>query len=433
MKPCNEGERVHHELLGNFFNNQLKNAQSLILTLSREGNPYEYADLRNVMNFSVPSLNIVNNVCNRDELGAGALSKFRKQRMVYNNSNDDDADNDNNIKTPFWSPLPKNNWQMFSDINIIINPKQKTFTTMKKEKQLYARMLFVSKTRPELCPERVIGEYEFTSIPPSNFSPDGSLITSKSNESLIQLIMDRETTGEEIENDFDIPNEENSAIIVNAMEILDIIKKRKPLEKVSDLAKHFMDELKKVTEGFSEVRLIFKRFDLTPLNDYKAKDKNLKKVAIYFHVKNNTPIKNFDSFMAHVDTRIELSTFLGKMVFERFKDSTIKYLVAYENKYFVNKSLEVFTNLEREHNFMDIKQIIISNVVDIAKPNRNRMLTINSIDIDLIILLSGLFDQIPPYTTMKSGGKKIEIKNLYNRLGYKLSESIIGWYCFHGE
>lgn len=432
VKSSYEKAKVHHELVGNFFANQLRNAQNLIYILSREGNPYEYADLRNLMNFSVPRSNICHDVCNRDELGVKALNKFRQERMVYVNGESDHENED--TKIPFWSPLTKNNFQMFSDIHIVVNGKQKTLTTLKIEKQLYARMLFVSKSRPELCPETVIGEFEFTNIPPSNFSPDGSMITVKSNDSLIKLIMELPVIDDE-DMFFEMPTDENSVIIVNAMEILESIKKQKqkPMENVSDLVNQFLSELEKAVEGYSEVRLIFERFAVKHVNEYDPKARISKKAAIHYHVKNNTPIKSLDSFLAHVNTRVELSTFLGQLVFERYKDSPTKYLVAYGNKYLVNESLAEATNLGTEHDLVDLKQIILSNVADISKINRNRILTINSTDVDLIILLTGLFQHIPPYTTAKWDRKSIKIMDIYNRLSYKLSDSIIGWYAFHGK
>lgn len=118
---------------------------------------------------------------------------------------------------------------------------------------------------------------------------------------------------------------------------------------------------------------------------------------------------------------------------ERFKGSEIKYLLAYENKYVVNESFTGCTNLPEEHSFTDIKQIILANVIDIAKANRNRVLYINSLDVDLAILLTGLFNHIPPQTIMKSNGAVINVMDLYNRLGDRISESIIGWYSFNGK
>lgn len=111
VKHSLEEEKIHHELVGNFFANQLKSAQNLINTLSKEGNPYEYIDLRNLMTFSVPRPSICNDVCNRDELGVKALNKFRKERMVCDESSESECCED--VKIPFGSTLTKKNFKCF--------------------------------------------------------------------------------------------------------------------------------------------------------------------------------------------------------------------------------------------------------------------------------------------------------------------------------
>ncbi|KAJ6648121.1 hypothetical protein Bhyg_03346 [Pseudolycoriella hygida] len=395
-KICPTKYSLFQQGSSSIINTYIKNAQNLASVLIREGNPFEYQDLRNLINFSVPRTAICYDVCHRDKRGIEALKKFRDERMVEGNDNDENVDS-----IAFWSTLPKNNLQMFSDIHIVINEKQKTLTTLKKEKQLYARMLVALKARPELSPEKIIGEFEFTNIPPSNFSPDGEMITVKSNDPLMNLIMARPNSENETTDFYERPTEEDSVIIFNATEILEIVKKKKPMEK--------------------------------RLNDNNAKATNQKKAVIHYHVKSTTPMKNFDNFFAHTDTRIELCAFLGQAVLEHFKESKIKHLVAYGNKYFVSKSLAAETTLAMEHEYTETKQIILSNVADISKLYRNRKLTIYSEDIDLAVLLIGLFNQIPPYTKIKWNRKTIRIIDLYSRLGNRLSEAIIGWYVFNGN
>lgn len=408
----------------------MKNAQKLANVLSREGNPYEYADLRNLINFSVPRSTICYDVCHRDELGIKALDNFREARMVQRK--DDVNDKNGNVDSiPFWSTLPRNNFQMFSDTQIIVNEKQKRLTTLKKEKQLYARMLVALKARPELSPESIIGNYEFTNIPPSNFSPDGATITVKSNDSLMNLIMQLPISEDESDQFYEISTKDDSAIIVNATEVLEIVKKKKPLANVSDLVKHFLLELEKIVADHTEFRLIFHRYDTMSVSNVKGI--NPKKAVVHYHVKSNTPIKNFDNFFAHVNTRIELSSFVGQAVLKHFEKSTIKHLVAYGKQYFISRSLAGETELSSEHAFTDLKQIILSNVADIAKFNRNRALTIFCEDMDLAVLLIGLFDRIPPNTKMKWNSESISIFDLYSRLGSHLSGAIIGWYVFNGK
>lgn len=80
------------------------------------------------------------------------------------------------------------------------------------------------------------------------------------------------------------------------MGILDIVKKKKPMEKVSDLVTHFVTELEKTVEDYSEVRLIFQHFDVKHVTDYNTKIANPKRVVVHYHINNNTPIKNVENF-----------------------------------------------------------------------------------------------------------------------------------------
>lgn len=147
----------------------------MLKTLAREGNPFGFKDLTNLMIFSIPNSKIVNNVINRDTLGQKALEDFRKKRMSSEST------------VPFWDPFKKIQLKMFSDTEIVIK-KLNISTTLKVEKQLYARLLFLSTSRPDLCPKTIIGEYEFSNIPASNFLPNGKMIELKSNDSLLSVV-----------------------------------------------------------------------------------------------------------------------------------------------------------------------------------------------------------------------------------------------------
>ncbi|KAJ6647970.1 hypothetical protein Bhyg_03195 [Pseudolycoriella hygida] len=134
----------HHEAFGNFFQNQLKNSQNLINILAKGGNPFLYPDLRNLVNYSVPSDEIRENVIKRDDIGTKLVHLFREQRMMENST------------IPFWSTLPRTNLKVFSGTEIMVNNGEKLVTSIRKEKQMYARMLAISRTRSELCPDKVI-------------------------------------------------------------------------------------------------------------------------------------------------------------------------------------------------------------------------------------------------------------------------------------
>lgn len=121
IKPSGHKQQQHHELVGNLFANRLKHSQNLANVLSREGNPFAYLDLRNLINFAVPNDAIRKDILQRDQLGLDALNTFRKERMVEKS------------KIPFWSPVSKNNFKMFSDIEIAVSGITKVITSLRQE------------------------------------------------------------------------------------------------------------------------------------------------------------------------------------------------------------------------------------------------------------------------------------------------------------
>lgn len=393
--------------------------------MTKEGNPFEYPDLRNLVNYSVPSDTIRKNVLNRDELGKKFLKTFREERMMENST------------TPFWSTLARNNLKMFSDTEIKVNNSQKLLTSIRKEKQLYARMLAISRTRPELCPDKVIGDYEFTNIPPSNFMPDGRIITAKpkSNASLIGLIQKMPRPASDLQQQLNV--EQESVVIIDARDLLNEIKKIKSVSKVCDLANMFVSLLTTTSNKYSEVRLIFHPFVQNSLKETEdQKCNSSQKVPIYYHAANNTPIKNIENFLAHVNTRIELATFLAKKALNHFQGSEKRFLVAYENKFAANCPLADMcsTNLETGiHNLEETNHLILLNAVDVAQMNSNRNLTIKATNTDVVVQLIDLYKSVPPITTVNISGQLVNIGDLHFRLGDKYSKALLGWYAFQGK
>lgn len=389
--------------------------------MAKEGNPFLYPDLRNLVNYSVPSSEICKNVLDRDKTGIELVKVFREERMMEKST------------TPFWSTLPRKNLKLFSDTEIKINSTQKLVTSIRKEKQLYARMLAISRTRPELCPDKVIGDYEFTNIPPSNFLTDGRIITPKSNAQLIKLIQKMPISGSGLQED----REHESVTIIDAWDLLKDIKKTEPIKKVSDLVNIFLSALTTISNNSSEIRLIFHPFVKNSLNESADwKHCSLRKAQAYYHINNNTPIQNLENFLAHINTRIELATFLAKAARKHFQNSDASFLVAYGNKYESNRALVDICSKNLEtglHTLEGTNQLILLNAVDVARKNSNRSLTIKASKTDIVVQLIEFHECIPPNTTVKMSGQLVNIGDLRSHLGDKYTKALFGWYAFQGE
>ena len=127
-------------------------------------------------------------------------------------------------------------------------------------------------SRPELVPklEEMIGEYEMSVVPRSLCSVDGSLYIPVDKASLMHAI--EGTTAEPVsetvssgthgDTQIDIVphNAPPKVLIVDAMAVLQSIKKTPMMLKLSDLQEAFIKRIEFMMVGYSEGRVVFDRY-----------------------------------------------------------------------------------------------------------------------------------------------------------------------------
>lgn len=295
--------QLHHEIIGNLFKTRLEKAKMLAKVLCKEGNPFLFNDICNLVNFSVPSEEIKKNVADRDVIGEKAFQNFWKSRVSEKRT------------IPFWDTLHRNNISYFSSQAITIKDQRTSRqSTLKQERNLYMRLLAVSKARPQDL-KSTIGEFEFCSYPPSNFTPNGDFIKHDDKSKLFNLLNKLKKTTEP-------PSTESptfiecSLIFIDGMRLVNEITKTGRLNTAHDFALEFVRRLQRLTEKFSEVRLLFDEYVENSLKNATRIKRNVtKKLPIHFHVNDSTPIRNVKQFLAHWKTKKELTKYLGDKVF----------------------------------------------------------------------------------------------------------------------
>ncbi|KAJ6647969.1 hypothetical protein Bhyg_03194, partial [Pseudolycoriella hygida] len=205
---------------------------------------------------------------------------------------------------------------------------------------------------------------------------------------------------------------------------------------VSDLAKLFLIELETVSKNAAEIRLIFHPFVRNSLNHSDDQRRcHLKKPAVYYHVTSNTPIERLENFLAHINTRTELATFLAKAAQQYFQKSGVNFLVVYENKFVSNRNLAQMCSKDLEtgvHGLQTTNQLILLNTVEVAKKDTKRDLTIKASNTDIVVQLIHFYEFIPANTTVNISGQFANIGELHCYLGDKRSKALFGWYAFQG-
>ena len=144
---------------------------------------------------------------------------------------------------------------------------------MREERDLLARCSHLSQgSRPELVPklEEMIGEYEMSVVPCSLCSGDGSLYILADKSSLMHAIEGAtaepvaETVSSDTHGDTQVDivphSEPPKVLIVDAMAVLQSMKKTPMMLKLSDLQEAFIKRIEFMMVGYSEGRVVFDRY-----------------------------------------------------------------------------------------------------------------------------------------------------------------------------
>ena len=151
----------------------------------------------------------------------------------------------------------------------------------------------------------------------------------------------------------------------------------------------------------------------------------------------NTEIKSVKSFLAHINTKAELTRYLSRKTLEHYEGQDKQVLVMHHTIMEANCPLsEILSMPEMDtgrHDLEEGDQLVILNAYDVMHKDPQVQLDIFSIDTDVFVLLTSLFPSIPTSTTLiRRGSERVSIQDSYKKLGSKRAEALIGWYAFKG-
>ena len=115
---------------------------------------------------------IKGDLCNQSEMGRNLLETFVLERIKSG-------------KVNFWSPMKKRKllpWKTNAKV-LKVSTKEKV-VELREDRSLFARMLMVCKTHPEIDIKESVGQYEFSLVPRSLFAADGLMLHYSSKKKL---------------------------------------------------------------------------------------------------------------------------------------------------------------------------------------------------------------------------------------------------------
>ncbi|CAH3164811.1 unnamed protein product, partial [Porites lobata] len=186
--------------------------------------------------------------------------------------------------------------EMFAFIQAVRN----TIIELKEDRNLFARLAMVCKSRPEIDIQEAVGLYEFTVVPRSLFARDGTMLHCSCKSALMHILEKAggpSTNTQEITAGFKVA-------IVDGMAEVQSLDKPEWIKNCRDLAEHFTN------------RLLVKYDVPSSLKSATRVKRQGGHVPIYYRITDSTHIAKLPmkKLLAHSKTKGELTTFLAKNV-----------------------------------------------------------------------------------------------------------------------
>ncbi len=411
---------LHHEVVGTRGKNMLVNAAKIATIISKQGNPFSKTDMFNLMTFAIPTAVVCSNIEERDNLGQQALEKFVSTRMV-----------EKTVK--FWYSQTKNKWTYFKDVGATISAKVNgQVVSIKQERKLISRLLVAAKSRSDLDVKDAIGEFEFNVAPPSNFHPNGSMIMLSDKSKVLHSVLGLPRPDVDMDT---LETGEPCVLIVDAMCIVNMVIKTPDMTHGCHFARKFVDMVVAMGTSYDEIRIVFDQYLSGSLKETTRDKRTLKTTPIQYHVNDDTDIRNIKTFLSHINTKAELTKYLSDKLINHYRGKPQKVLVMHHTTMEANCPLHVVVDMPEmtsgTHNLEEGDQLVLLNAFDVMHKHPRAKLDVFSIDTDVFVILTALFDMLLKATTfIRKNNERVSIQDSHVRLGAKHALALIGWYAF---
>ncbi|KAG1655742.1 hypothetical protein GQR58_024329 [Nymphon striatum] len=357
---------LHHELTSEKSSKLVRNAAKLVGNINMQGNPFLKNDMYNLMTFAVAPDDVSKDIEYRDQHGKEALQHFVSTRMVNNT-------------VEFWGAQKRTS----SSISRIL--------------------LVIAKSRPEYVVKDAIGNFEFNVTPPSNFHPDGSMIMLSSKSQLVPLIMKMSAPGGASNV---VQYEENVSIRVLIIDAMCL----------------------GMSASYDELRIVFDQYISGTLKETTREKRSLKLAHVHYHVNDDTEIKSIKSFLAHIDTKAELTTYLSHNIISHYRGHIQKVLVMHHTTMLSNCPLPDIVSMpgmsSGRHSLEEGDQLVLLNACDVMHKDPQSFLDVFSVDTDVFVLLTGHYKLISKSTTLiRRGSERLSIRESYSTWAEKSRRS----------
>ena len=243
----------HHNLTTAVLSREEKNVSKLTTTIRCYTEPFTEPgdDLFNLVTKVVMSEEVKRDLCVQSIERAKLLNMFFTERIQKGNES-------------LWSPMKKRKlltWKSTGKkTKVTANNK---IVELREDRCLFACVLMMCQSRPEINLQEAIGMYEFSLVTRSLFAADGTILPCSTKSALMSFIEKEapaaatssdETTGVHVAR--------SEVVIVDGMVELQSLYKPAAITTCAHLAEHFTEHPLQKHCCSEEIRLVFDRYDV---------------------------------------------------------------------------------------------------------------------------------------------------------------------------
>ena len=220
-----------------------------------------------------------------------------------------------NGEKSIWETIKKEKLPTFDSLNKKVTLQlNKKIVRIKEERKLMSRFIIAARTRQDIDLTHYLGEYEFSVVPQSLFSSDGSLHQT-ADKSTVARELHKAITCDNVVN---APSEngEHKVIIFDGMAVVNRIDiKKSRIKTCKEFATTFCNIIFAESEGFDEVRIIFDPYDKKSLNN-QPRSKRTHGNAAQYYIQDEAIIGHLTTkqFLSSIETKNKLTAFLSHKV-----------------------------------------------------------------------------------------------------------------------
>ena len=320
-----------------------------------------------------------------------------------------------------WDTIKKEKIGTFvSNNKVAIVTINQQIIAIKEERKLMNRLLVASRTRPDIDLQFCLGKYEFSVTPPSLFSPDGSLHSTKDKsviaEELFKFQVDEEIESELMDTDI------RKVAVVDGMAFVNKVSiKKNRIRNCEKFASCFIDIIDKENAEYHEVHIAFDHYQKNSLKGNTRATHAKRYSAVHYKVSDATKIDHLETkyFLSSIETRKELSQYLSLKLSQHF----VKHYVVVFDKTVLTNMPDLDNNL-RNYNHEETDTGIVLHALDVSKRDPFSELVVFCSDTDVLLILLHYFDdKLSSSTIFKTINREFVQRKIYENVAPQCLQS----------